>query len=108
MLAHGLISGEEFDELKDDIKENLPDWKENCRIFNDPDFDTGEDDLFWRVKRSAVHGWYRETGNIGILSPKTVEISAQKAYHIFIRHVHKKETRREATSPFAERGFSTV
>ena len=38
MLAHGLISREEFDELKDDIKENLPDWKESCRDFNDPDF----------------------------------------------------------------------
>lgn len=39
MAQNGFISREDYQSVVDDIKENLADWVEECRAFNEPDDD---------------------------------------------------------------------
>ncbi len=47
MLDHGKISKSVYEYMIDDIRDNLEEWQETCRIYNDPDQPNPFEGLFW-------------------------------------------------------------
>ena len=39
MMEHGFIKKSDYDDLCDEIKENMEFWQEDCAAYNDPDAD---------------------------------------------------------------------
>lgn len=46
MVKSGYVGKEDYQLLCNEIKEDMEHWQEECRLFNDPDYDEFEDEWF--------------------------------------------------------------
>lgn len=55
MAEHEFITSKEIKDFKDDIRENMDEWQEECRQWNDPEYDLNE---FGELVKNGRSSWY--------------------------------------------------